>query len=535
MLRSKTNHRGFELRGFFDMGHLLQIRGRMRFGMGLVCVLAGLLMVILPVGVSTARGQDGDSGQVEPWWAVVANDHAVVRCGSSERFYYRVGKLKTGSLVRVIEVNAELGWAKIAGTEGLHGLVNVKNVNISTDGKEAVVLKDGTGFYPNEDEPENFWKQFKITAGMKLVVVSTIDKNGESFVAVSLPSGVPVSIPVSYLRRATDEEVRDWQAHLAGVKVEADTDVKDVVTPDIHNDNKKPNIEIEPEANQAAGENANEDATAVVTEGAKELEQADETTGDMTEEAVKEPVDSDDGEIEVEDAETGNENLQVETAEDETPHGEVPEENEPDATPDHEGEKVEASGEVESTQEKSSSRFTGMNFDELEVWYEKLKKTPILQAEIEPILEGYRHVAADTTETKTHRRTAEVRVRLLAIRLKAQASRQRMAAALAAANQSIANLSAERELLEQSGMVMNRWHGRLELSGVFDGKRLPRLYRLRDVITGRTIAYIRAEEAVELRPFLQEEVTLTGTRMTDPALGVVVLDEARVVEDGRGV
>ena len=71
-----------------------------------VALLSAVLYTGAAIALQPAAGED-----VEPadgsWWGVVTKDDLIMRCGHSE-FYYSVGTLKAGDVVKVIKVNKRI-------------------------------------------------------------------------------------------------------------------------------------------------------------------------------------------------------------------------------------------------------------------------------------------------------------------------------------------------------------------------------------------------------------------------------------------
>jgi hypothetical protein len=65
--------------------------------------------------------------------------------------------------------------------------------------------------------------------------------------------------------------------------------------------------------------------------------------------------------------------------------------------------------------------------------------------------------------------------------------------------------------------------GRLLASSVYDGKTLPRMYRLADPATGRAVAYVRPDGKVNTTRFLGRLVGIKGDRAYDPSLKLKVI------------
>ena len=70
--------------------------------------------------------------------------------------------------------------------------------------------------------------------------------------------------------------------------------------------------------------------------------------------------------------------------------------------------------------------------------------------------------------------------------------------------------------------------GRLLASSVYNGKTLPRMYRLADPATGRALAYIRPGGPVHTTRFLGRLVGVQGDRAYDPALKLKVITVKRI-------
>ena len=70
--------------------------------------------------------------------------------------------------------------------------------------------------------------------------------------------------------------------------------------------------------------------------------------------------------------------------------------------------------------------------------------------------------------------------------------------------------------------------GRLESSAVFNGDDRPKLFRIRDSQTGRTVAYMRPEHMLIASTMLGQHVGIMGLLSYDPTLEVNIVQAARV-------
>lgn len=163
----------------------------------------------------------------------------------------------------------------------------------------------------------------------------------------------------------------------------------------------------------------------------------------------------------------------------------------------------------------------------LEASMKTLQAEDARRAEVLPLAALYREFAeAVATEDPEAAEFARTRVRQLELWARLQAQRERIESLrgdVAATNTRLA---------EAAGTIQQELGfnavGRLAGSRIFDGRRLPRLMRLESLETGRTIAYVRASDELELDTRVGEVVGLFGTRTYDPGLQLDIIDAVRV-------
>ena len=63
---------------------------------------------------------------------------------------------------------------------------------------------------------------------------------------------------------------------------------------------------------------------------------------------------------------------------------------------------------------------------------------------------------------------------------------------------------------------------------MYDGKRLPMLYRLSSPSGGRTIGYIRPTEQVDLLPMLGRLVGIVGSKNYDAGYRLLIVSPKRI-------
>jgi hypothetical protein len=70
--------------------------------------------------------------------------------------------------------------------------------------------------------------------------------------------------------------------------------------------------------------------------------------------------------------------------------------------------------------------------------------------------------------------------------------------------------------------------GRLAGSTIFDGGRLPRLYRVHDAETGRTLAYLRPDPGFDLAGMVGHVIGVVGDEHYDADLRLDVMTVRRI-------
>ncbi|MHC4320216.1 MAG: hypothetical protein ACYS1B_16975, partial [Planctomycetota bacterium] len=70
--------------------------------------------------------------------------------------------------------------------------------------------------------------------------------------------------------------------------------------------------------------------------------------------------------------------------------------------------------------------------------------------------------------------------------------------------------------------------GRLEASIIYDGRNLPKLFRVRNSATGRTLGYVQPDERFDLVTMLGERVGVVGERAYNGELRLTVIKPQRI-------
>ena len=170
-------------------------------------------------------------------------------------------------------------------------------------------------------------------------------------------------------------------------------------------------------------------------------------------------------------------------------------------------------------------------FADLESAFKALAEEPIQSAEIDPLIAEYRRYLdslPDTEKSRLYRMQVDSRIALLRVRRQLQKNLRELDAASADASRDADAIAARVSKLDRTrpySLV-----GRLTTSALYDGKRLPLMYRLQSVEegAGRTIAYLVPNAGVDLAGKLGSIVGVEGTSRLDPALKLRIVQPTRV-------
>jgi len=162
--------------------------------------------------------------------------------------------------------------------------------------------------------------------------------------------------------------------------------------------------------------------------------------------------------------------------------------------------------------------------DRLESLYAELRQQPIEDAEVGPLRALYLSLGSDGEATAAIRGYAVRRAEQLEIWGRLQERRL-----------ALASVRSRLELTETEAAAIDRAMqatvpyaavGRLAASTIYDGERLPRLYRVIEARSGRTLAYVRGGAGLESA--VGGLVGITGEASFDPGLQLDVVTPERI-------
>ncbi len=170
-------------------------------------------------------------------------------------------------------------------------------------------------------------------------------------------------------------------------------------------------------------------------------------------------------------------------------------------------------------------------FEHLHAAFKTITAEPVEAAEIEPLIAEYRRLLAsipDTEEDVSLRKAVQARIELLDIRKELQQQMRKLAMIEESAQVDVVEIRTQIQ-----GLRAHRDYvavGRLATSSIYDGKRLPLMYRLQSIDddTARTLAYVAPAEGVDLKGKLGAIVGVEGADHMDSALRLQVIAPTRV-------
>ncbi|MCA9284323.1 MAG: SH3 domain-containing protein [Phycisphaerales bacterium] len=442
--------------------------------------LFGALLVVLAFA-RVAAAQDAAA-----WWAVVTADDVYIRTAPSVESSYPFMQVKTGNVVKVAQDSA--GWAKVLMVgptfKGAIGYVRAdRKVTLAADGRTAEVTARTDVFAPNisaRSSPDSSWKSVaRVDPGRTLAVLETIEGQRDTVYKVPMPSTGEGWINLTFLRRATDAELA-----AAGVQP---TPPPPPVTP-------------------PATDGTTSDGTA-----------SDGTASDGTAAATPTGTTAPAG------TDTGS------SAETAPP---------PDAGTEPASDTAPATGETVTLQpgevvigtdgtttvvEEIAPR---IKLEDLEAMMKVLMKEDPENAEVGVLREAYLEYAVQPDTSASKRDFALARAEQLQLRVEVQERLQRLRRLRDRAD--IEVMGIREVVVAAENRQAYAAIGRFNASSVFDGKRLPLLFRVQDPAGGQTVAYVAPAEGLELFPLLGQLVGVVGTARYDQALRVNVVTPVRV-------
>lgn len=169
--------------------------------------------------------------------------------------------------------------------------------------------------------------------------------------------------------------------------------------------------------------------------------------------------------------------------------------------------------------------------EQLSAAFEEVRKQPTLTAEIDELIAEYqRTIDARTSAGADQRVTTALRQRMELLKLRKDLQAQMVALEEARKAASEAGRDAAAEMAAVDKTRHYEVIGRLTTSTVYDGNRLPLMYRVQSVgdAVARTLGYLKPDPKLELEKKIGQVVGIAGESSMDGALKLNVLTATRV-------
>jgi len=442
--------------------------------------LALFILALITLGAAAPRA-GAQVNDLEPFWVVLTRD-TELRCGDSPS-WYAIANLKQGQLLKV---NAEsFDWYRVAYPKGTRVWIDTRDARIIEEGARIETVRNAAPRAINASVPttESSYRrvnmQSVVPPGTKFRYFGPImnNQNQTDGYIVPAPDGANGFVIAAATRRATEAEVEQFLARQNQAQPEQPKPAE-------------PKPEAKPEETrprQPSGEGHAADPAANSDEDASD---EGASPGTDTEETA-EPTGTD---------QPGS----VEMGSDESA--------------------ADAAEEAESLSPMDVVIQRSRQLDEA---YGVVAAQKTADAEIRPLIQEFRdliELAAETPLAADVQRYAQARIDLLNIRLELQQAIEELEAIRSATDEAAENFDELDEALagRRDYIVV----GRLVPSAIYNGKRLPLMFRLQSVEggSGRTLAYVTPNEDIAIDSMLNAIVGVAGAARPQSNNGVRIIE-----------
>lgn len=474
-----------------DKHELRFLRGHQVLGIAAVSLALACVAPCAAQGSAAPSGPGAGRAAAPGYSAAVNANNVFVRSSPSVNSSYPFAKLANGDVVDVIEES--YGWARVRCTgpafASVFGYVPAdKRVELASDGSSLRVTAKTEIKAPNigsKESPDSSWKPIaKLSPGDTLRVVGVVEGDREKVYKVALTEAAEGYVNLNYLRRASPAEVSAYQA--AGASRPAPD--ANAMTPPVGG---PPASDLTTRTPPTAPPSGNVPAPTVkpISDG----EAPNSAFVEIDSASIKLP----DGTTETVERDTI-----VTRSRSEAPAA-------PALSP----------REIESAANRSE-------FEDLESIWEAVRAQPIESAELAVLRQRYADMITRTNVPGEVRQMAQARTEQLGLQLEIQERihvLDRMKAQRTTDLDRIQAIKLAMEARSDYDAV-----GILNASTVFDGNRLPALYRLQDPGVGQTVAYVAPRDDFQLATMLGVLVGIKGEKRYDSPLRVNVIEPRSV-------
>ncbi|MBL9031030.1 MAG: hypothetical protein JNM80_04910 [Phycisphaerae bacterium] len=450
----------------------------------LLVALATASFVAAPVAlVSEVCAQVSPVTAVTPYYGVVQGADAVLRAGDSDTMYV-IARPNAGQVLRIdgesVNPGTKQSWLRVEYPAGLSVFLSGDAVTLDPGGATGTITKPVKLRAINLQTRAGSWAQAspeQLATGTKVTILGQetgADKRVNYLVPA--PAGARAFIKASSIQRATQDQVN---AYLAARGAEP-----------------KPIAATPPKPAPATPQGTPQGTPTGGTP----------TTANLTD-PMAVPKDS------------GTPKPATTAA---TPTG-----AQPGNTPGSEAVGVQpAAGDLRTVELKPSP------YEKLELAFEAVRKQPAETAEFTPLLAEFEAARAGLDPSSPTYRTMagrmDQRIEYLRLWKDIQAQRRKLADAMRTATEDEKRLADRMSEVERSRQYT--FIGRLSASSIYNGERLPLMYRVQTVSnTGaRTLAYIKPGPGLNLDSKLGQVIGVIGETVVDPTKSLNIITPVRV-------
>ena len=477
---------------------------RMRGAAGMMLASATLLTLSPSVLAAPQSGTTTTAVPAEAsYWAVVTGNAVNVRSGPSAQSAYAFGKLKQGDVVRVLK--EEYGWARVSTEGSAFGDVTAfvtadRRVALSPDGKTATVSARTELRAPNMDaggSPDKSWKQVgHAEGGTTLSVLGTANGEKESVYKVRIPGTAEAWVNMQFIRRANASESA---AAVAAASTPAPTTA--ATTAATTATTVATAAPTTPAANVATPVNAPDAGTPAPTPITPDIGVNPGNISPITAASPAIP------------ALQGAQPVNTSTTSTDPATGVT-------TTTTTVTTRTVTSG---SGKKSAPSKWVAhrATLDDLEHQFKGVREQSDVGAEFEALRNKYEELASAGDASGSVKGVAGARAKQLSLLIETQTQMQqleRKKTETDANRKGIADLVLNIQRRSDYTAI-----GILNASAVYDGERLPELYRICDPTTSATIAYVEPNADIPMATMIGTLVGVKGGQKVDPALRLTVI------------
>ena len=449
----------------------------------LTTVTLAALALLAAVLAPAAQAQTRD---VEPYYVTVTEDQSLLRAGNL-RSYYPIATLKPGTVLRVTGESDR--WLRVEYPKGVLALVRADHATLNqADG--IVTLSRSGALKALSDTRYGVDGSFRDVQGPETPATTQLkhhrtetSSRGLVFYVVDAPSGAAGFVETAQTRRAVPSEV---QAYRESLTQEPGTQPAPADPETTQPQNERP-VQVPSEQEQETQQPASEDPVPTVMEP-----------------------------------------MRIEPGR--TPTQDPPSVTNP--TPEQDPAPAEVRTPTEESGRPGAALDRMPSLEALSAAFDAVRRQETLGAEVDELVAAFERVLAntpDSVDNESTRAWLQQRLTLLDIRKRLQKSLQDVAAAQARLKEG--NQQSAEAMAELQASAIYDYVGKLEKSAVYNGNRLPLMYRLVSIGEGvpRTLGYIEPKEGLDLDRKLGVLVGVSGGGNQRADLRLSTIDATSVV------